>query len=320
MKFFRLLFLLFLIAGLSVTAYATQLLIPGGQVIGLELQDNTVTVIAFDETLGCAAKAAGLREGDRILMIDKTHITCAADVRKALAVSDGQVEVQILRGEKTKKLSFAPAATGDGPKLGVYLRQGTTGIGTVTYYHPQGQDFAALGHGVNSQKGELLKITAGSVYQAQVAAVKKGSIGDPGQLIGQLTDPEAYGTIGKNTEQGIFGKLEAKAPAEPLPIATQAEIHPGKATIRSTVEGSELREYSVEILKVYTGSHDRSRNMLLKVTDPALLSVTGGIVQGMSGSPIIQDGKLIGAVTHVLVNDPTTGYGIFIENMLDAAA
>ena len=319
MKFFRLLFLLFLIISLSATAYAAQLLIPGGQVIGLELQDNTVTVIAFDEVLGCAAKAAGLREGDRILQIDATHITCASDVRKALAASDGQVELQILRGEKTKKLTFAPAATEEGPKLGVYLRQGTTGIGTVTYYYPKSEEFAALGHGVCSQKGELLKMTVGSVYPARVAAVKKGSIGDPGQLIGQLCAPESSGTIGKNTEQGIFGKLQTLPVGEPLPVATQSEIHTGKATIRSTVEGSELREYSVEILKVYTGGHDRSRNMLLKVTDPELLSITGGIVQGMSGSPIIQDGKLIGAVTHVLVNDPTTGYGIFIENMLDAA-
>jgi len=320
MKLLRVLFSLILIILLSVTAYATELLIPGGQVVGLELMDDTVTVVAFDGDLGDAAKAAGLREGDRILKIDETHITCARDVRTALSHSNGQIDILVMRGGKTKELTFSPAATGDGPKLGVYLRQGTTGIGTVTYYLPDSGEFAALGHGVNTQNGDLLQMTDGSVYPAQVAAVKKGAIGAPGQLIGQITDPTASGSIRQNTDQGIFGKLEKQPFAEPLPVAASSEIHPGKATIRSTVEGCALREYSVEILKVYPNSRDRNRNMLLKVTDPALLSATGGIVQGMSGSPIIQDGKLVGAVTHVLVNDPTTGYGIFIENMLDAAA
>ena len=204
--------------------------------------------------------------------------------------------------------------------MGVYLRQGTTGIGTVTYYRPESGEFGALGHGVNTQNGNLLQMTQGSVYGARVAAVKKGTAGTPGQLIGQLTDSEPLGTIAKNTEQGIFGQVSSGVFTEPLPVASESEIHTGPATIRSTVEGNTLREYSVEILKVYSGSRDKGRNLLLKVTDPDLLATTGGIVQGMSGSPIIQDGKLIGAVTHVLVNDPTTGYGIFIENMLDAAA
>ena len=320
MKLIRVLFSLFLIITLSVTAYAAELLIPGGQVIGLELQDNTVTVVAFDEALGSAAKAAGLREGDRILRIDETHITCARDIQNALSQCGDTVEISVLRNGKTKTLSLSPVATDQGLRLGVYLRQGTTGVGTVTYYKTDSRDFAALGHGVNSQNGNLLKITAGSVYPAHVAAVKKGAIGAPGQLIGQLTASTPAGSIRKNTPQGIFGQMEPTPKTEPLPVAESSEIRTGKATIRSTVEGTALREYSVEILKVYPNARDKDRNMLLRVTDPDLLAATGGIVQGMSGSPIIQDGKLIGAVTHVLVNDPTTGYGIFIENMLDAAA
>ena len=320
MKKIRLLVTLILIWSLSATAHAAQLLIPGGQVIGMELQDSTVTIAAFDEALGAAAREAGLKEGDRILRIDETTVSCAQDVRNALAHSDGKVEISVKRGAKTKALTLFPTATSQGPKLGVYLRQGTTGIGTVTYYETRDGGFGALGHGVNNREGQLLTMTAGNIYSARVQSVKKGRIGSPGQLMGGLTGEKPLGTVEKNTTQGVFGVIEASSSTEPLPVATASQIHTGSATIRSTVEGDTLREYSVEILKIYPNAPDHSRNLLLKVTDPALLEATGGIVQGMSGSPIIQNGKLVGAVTHVLVNDPTTGYGIFIENMLDAAA
>lgn len=316
----RVSFMLLIIWLFSGSVSAASTLIPGGQVIGMELQDNTVTVAAFDDTLGSAAQSAGLRQGDRILRIDKTQIRCADDVRKALLCSDGSIEVSILRGGKTKQLSMAPAVTEDGPRLGVYLKQGTTGVGTVTYYDPDSQEFAALGHGVNTQNGNLLQLSKGSVYKAQVLSVKKGAVGTPGQLVGSLCETEPMGCIAKNTAQGVFGTIQNAARSEPLPVADTEDVQTGPATIRSTVDGSTLREYSVEILKIYPNSSERSRNMLLKVTDPDLLAATGGIVQGMSGSPILQDGRIVGAVTHVLVNDPTTGYGIFIENMLDAAS
>ena len=320
MKKFRLLFTLLLIASLSITAGATELLIPGGQLVGLELRDNTVTIAEFETPLGDAAKAAGLRTGDRILQVGKTPVTCAQDIRDALSQSDGKVDVRILRGNKAKTISLCPAATEKGPRLGIYLKQGTTGVGTVTYYQPDSKAFAALGHGVNTSAGNLLQMTVGNAYDARVLSVKRGTIGKPGQLMGAVTDSTPLGTVEKNTVQGVFGVLEKTASAEPLPVAAPEAVRTGPATIRSTVDENGVREYSVEILKIYPNPPDRCRNMLLKVTDPTLLAATGGIVQGMSGSPIIQDGKLVGAVTHVLVNDPTTGYGIFIENMLDAAA
>ena len=309
-----------LIWSLSLSVSAAELLIPGGQVIGLQLQDNTVTIAAIDEDLGAAAREAGLKEGDRILRIDNTQITSVEDIRSALTRSDGQIDVCVLRGKKTKQLSVCPNATEDGPRLGVYLKQGTTGVGTVTYYDPENGRFAALGHGVNTPSGNLLQMTAGTVYPAEVISVKKGSVGTPGQLMGALSGTDPIGNLEKNTEQGVFGTCQTAATTEPLPVAKPSEVHTGLATIRSTVDGNTLREYSVEILKIYPNAKERSRNLLLKVKDPELLQTTGGIVQGMSGSPIIQNGKLVGAVTHVLVNDPTTGYGIFIENMLDAAA
>lgn len=315
----RISFILFIIWLFSGSVSAASTLIPGGQVIGMELQDNTVTVADFDENLGKAAQSAGLRQGDRILSINNTQIRCADDVRKALHCSDGSIHMSVLRKGKTKQLTLAPALTDDGPRLGVYLKQGTTGVGTVTYYQPDSKDFAALGHGVNCQGGTLLDLKKGSVYKAQILSVKKGAVGTPGQLMGSLLESNPVGSIAKNTDQGVFGTVTAPVFSEPLPVAENRDIHTGPATIRSTVEGNTLREYSVEILKIYPNASQRNRNMLIKVTDPDLLAATGGIVQGMSGSPLVQDGKLIGAVTHVLVNDPTMGYGIFIENMLEAA-
>ena len=316
----RLAIIFLIIWTLAVPANAATTLIPGGQLLGLELRDNTVTVADFHETLGNAAKSAGLAKGDRILRIDNVEIHSAADVQQALQSTDDTVKLTVLRGSKTKTMTLRPPLTDDGPRLGIYLKQGVTGIGTVTYYDPHTGDYAALGHGVNLQTGALLELVIGNAYPARVISVKKGKIGTPGQLLGTLSDAQPVGSIISNTPQGIFGSSAVGFKGDALPVGTPKDVKAGPATIRSTVSEDGIREYSVEILKIYPNAPDRCRNMLLKITDPQLLQATGGIVQGMSGSPIIQDGKLVGAVTHVLVNDPTMGYGIFIENMLDAAA
>ena len=313
-------FLLLLVLTLPQQVDAARLLIPGGQVIGMSLEDESVSVAGFDEDLGAAAKSAGLQVGDQILKIGKTQIRCPEDVRSALKVTDGTVILTVRRGQRERQVEFCPAATKNGPKLGVFLKKGVTGIGTVTWYDPQSDAFGALGHGVNTPAGKLLKLEKGSVYDVQVLSVKKGKIGDPGQLMAAVTSGKQLGGISQNASQGVFGKMEKRSHLEPMPTAKVSQIREGEAKILSTVQGVAPREYSVEILKIYPNADHTGRNMLLKVTDPVLLETTGGIVQGMSGSPIIQDGKLVGAVTHVLVNDPTTGYGIFIENMLDAAA
>lgn len=310
------------IFGLSILpqqALAAELLIPGGSVIGLELRDDSVTVAAFDDSLGTNAKNAGLRIGDEILKIDGRVIDCTEDVRSALKSCDGDVELIVSRSGKQHKLVLTPESTGEGPRLGVYLRCGVTGIGTVTYYDPETHEFGTLGHGVSDGKGGLTAMTQGTAYTGQIQSVVKGQIGTPGQLKGSADAADAVGTLEKNTPQGVFGTSKEGWLGEPLPVAAYGEITTGSATIRSTIAGDRVQEYSVEILKIYPETRADSRNFLIKVTDPALLETTGGIVQGMSGSPLLQDGKLIGAVTHVLVNDPTTGYGIFIENMLEAA-
>ena len=299
---------------------AAETLIPVGQVIGLELLEDRVIVAAFDDSLGSEAEAAGLQVGDEILSMDGIRVDSAADVREALDHSRGIVSICIQRDGREQTLRVNPVITADGPRLGVYLRQGVTGIGTVTWYDPETGRFGALGHGVNSSDGSLVDMTGGNAYEAGVRSVKRGLVGQPGQLVGTVKDPEPIGTLEKNTARGIFGTSRDGWTGTAYPVAGAEEIRTGPAVIRSTVGDEMPREYSVEILKIYPDQREAGRNMLIRVTDPELIAATGGIVQGMSGSPIIQDGKLVGAVTHVLVNDPTRGYGIFIENMLDAAS
>ena len=307
-----------LLSLIPVTARA-QTLVAVGEVVGLELRNGTVTVAALDEG-GSAAGEAGILPGDVILSIDGRAVSTGQDVKNALSRSNGTVSVRFLRKGREQALTLQPEITAEGPKLGVFLRQGVTGIGTVTYYDPETGAFATLGHGVNGSGGSLLKMTDGRAYPARVVSVKKGRSGAPGQLMGTVDSPESNGELTSNTARGVFGKSSTGWQGKTLETASAEEVRTGTATILSTVSGDSVQEYSVEILKLYPKARTSGRNMLIRVTDPALLDATGGIVQGMSGSPIIQDGKLVGAVTHVLVNDPTTGYGIFIENMLDAAA
>ena len=316
-RFSRFAFAILSVYFCAVTVFAREL-VPVGQVIGLELSAGTVTVAAFDDALP-VGKECGLQVGDQILSIDDTAIRCAEDVRKALRHSDGAVELVVSRDGSTLKIHMEPEITASGPKLGIYLRQGITGIGTVTYYDPQTGQFGTLGHGVNDGKGKLLPMAEGTAYPASIVSVQKGQSGTPGQLKGALKSNQKLGTLTGNTARGVFGTAPDAWSGQPIPVAAAEEIRTGAATIRSTVSDGVTRDYSVEILKIYPKSREDGRNLLLRITDPALLATTGGIIQGMSGSPIIQDGKLVGAVTHVLVNDPTRGYGIFIENMLEAA-
>ena len=309
-----------ILAVLPVGADASRLLVPVGRVIGLQLQNDTLTVAAYDDIYGEAARSAGLKIGDVILSVNESTVSCAEEIRAALGQAEEPVQLTVRRGSKQHRLTLTPRQTENGPRMGVYLRQGISGIGTVTFYDPESGLFGTLGHGVSDAAGGLLEMTRGSAYEAGVVSVKKGRSGDPGQLKGSAENPEAFGSLLKNTPQGVFGTTAYGWPGETMPTAEYAEICAGPALIRCQTTADAPREYSVEILKIYPETRTDGRNFLLKITDPELLNTTGGIVQGMSGSPIIQDGKLVGAVTHVLVNDPTRGYGIFIENMLEAAS
>ena len=316
-RFFRSLTAAVLILCYSVPVRAAKLLVPVGEVVGLSLSEGTVTVAAFHEVYGAAARSAGLQIGDEIVSLDGCTVDEAADLHEALKRSGGTVTVELRRAGKLHQVRLSPAATADGPRLGVYVREGITGIGTVTWYDPDRGTFGCLGHGISSNQGRLAPMEGGWVYEAAVESVKIGRAGEPGQLRGAVESASPIGKLRSNTAFGVFGS-GVQWTGEALPAAKPEEVREGRAQILSNVRGDEIRLFDVEILKCRPDP--QGRDLVLQVTDPALLEATGGIVAGMSGSPIIQDGKLVGAVTHVLVNDPTRGYGIFIENMLDAAA
>ena len=317
---FRSILVVFLVIFLSTSAAAAELLVPVGQAVGLELESDGLSVAGFDEALGTGAQSAGLRVGDLIVKADGNPVNRAKDLQNAVSHCKTGLILTVLRDGQEVNLTVQPARADGSQRLGIYVREGIAGIGTVTYYQPESGAFGALGHGISDSQGNLLPLRSGRVLGAEVVSVKKGRVGEPGQLQGAFQADNPMGELLRNTGFGIFGSAEDGWPGTPLPAAESSEIHTGPAVILSNIQGTQVQEYAVEIQKLYPGDHAQGRNLLIHVTDPALLEATGGIVQGMSGSPILQDGKLIGAVTHVLVNDPTTGYGIFIENMLDAAA
>lgn len=296
----------------SPAAAQSKMLIPGGCTIGVKLYPPGLVVTGFES--GSPAKAAGLKKGDVITEVDGEAIRTTGALKACLEKEP--VVLTVLRDGKVAEFCVTPKEC----RLGAYVRDSVAGIGTVTYYDPDTGTFGALGHGVNDPQSELLlPVEAGAVVSSSVSEVKKGKSGSPGELKGEFAVQDVVGQILENTQYGLFGTMTKPLSGTPLPVARASEIEVGPATILSNVSGRDIQNFAVEIIKLYPDARESGRNMLLQITDEGLLKSTGGIVQGMSGSPIIQDGKLIGAVTHVLVNDPTTGYGIFIENMLDAA-
>ena len=307
---------LVLLAGTALAALPDRL-IPGGQAIGLQLQTDGVSIVELAQDNPCA-REAGLRRGDVIRAIDGERVSTVRQVTAAVSASGGQaLTIRYERGGKAAETAVQPQRTADGWRLGVFVRDSITGIGTVTYYDPENGTFGALGHGV-CDSSALLPLRSGLALPAAVTSVTRGEIGTPGALHGAVTGRSPCGTIRSNTERGIFGTMAPPQDISPLPTAAAAQVHTGSATILSNVSGTETREYAVQIVSVEP-NEPQGRNLRLAVTDSTLLAQTGGIVQGMSGSPVLQDGRLVGAVTHVLVNEPAAGYGILIENMLAAA-
>lgn len=291
---------------------ASEQLIPGGCTVGVKLYTQGLVVTGFEAQ--SAAKAAGMKKGDMIIAVDGAEVHTAAALRDSLG--EEPVVLTVLRNGKEARFCVDPKEK----QIGAYVRDSVAGIGTVTYYDPDTGAFGALGHGVNdAETDHLVPVEAGVVVRSSVEDVRKGQGGNPGELRGKFDVETVLGTVDRNSASGLFGHLSSPLAGKPMTVAESDDVEPGPATILSNVDGTNVRSYDVEILKIYPHAAATGRNLLLQVTDQTLLNTTGGIVQGMSGSPIIQDGKLVGAVTHVLVNDPTRGYGIFIENMLDAA-
>lgn len=310
---------------LSLGAYAEgRMLIPGGQLVGVTVKtDGLVYVGASD--LGSSpspARLSGLKNGD---VITKINGVAVSGVQSLTDNVQGGKEntLEVMRGGETLSLRLTPKIDPrDGKvKIGAWVRESVAGLGTLTYIDPQTGEFAALGHSISDPDANIVvPISGGQLLDAKITGVIKGEKGAPGELSGAfLNDGAVLGEIRENAESGIKGtftkaNLNDYVYSAPMEIAKKGEVKTGRAEILSTVSDTGTDVYAIDIIAV--DETENERNLLIKVTDQALLNKTGGIVQGMSGSPIIQNGKLVGAVTHVLVNDPTRGYGILIENML----
>ena len=300
-----------------------RVLIPGGQAVGVALKTQGVLVVSRASRQEIKTP---LRVGDVILAVEGESVKSAQELSaKVSALTSESAELSILRGGKEMTVQAAvPASETDGKRrLGVWVRDSTAGVGTLSYIDPTTQAYGALGHAiVDGDTGDMLSVLDGAIMQARVVGVTRGESGRAGELKGSfLKENQQIGTLRHNCAYGIYGTME-KQPEDllypqGLPVGTRAQAHAGKATIISTVDEEGPREYSVEILRCFEQDKPSQKGMILRVTDERLLEKTGGIVQGMSGSPIIQDGRIIGAVTHVYLSDSTQGYGMYIEWMLE---
>lgn len=312
---------------------SSDLVYAGGQSIGVKLDVEDVLVVGLEELEAEDGRMvnpgldAGLQIGDTVVSIDGVAVHNADDVHDIIEDTDRDtVNLKIGRKSELLNIKIKPVKTKDEGvyRLGLWVREKTAGIGTLTFYCPANGSFAALGHGITDpESGSVYKVADGQLMDARILSLKEGRRGDPGELRGIFYEAdEPLGRLEKNNKKGIFGiaysRLSNSTADELIEIADPEEVREGSATILTTINGNDVQKFNIKIEKINM-TDDDNKNMVIRVTDDELLKSCGGIVQGMSGSPIIQNGKLIGAVTHVLVNDPEKGYAIFARTMLDEA-
>ena len=301
--------------------------VPGGKAIGVVLKTEGVQIVGFEkietETGGvCPAISAGLREGDMIVAMDGKPIDGSDAFLRLCSEADERCSLTFLRDGKPYSVSLNFATDGNGEKrIGAWVRDSTSGIGTLSFYDPASKAFAALGHGVTDvDTQKLIAPATGFVTEATIQRIRKGEGDQAGELIGRFSaDPkDAFGTIERNTQFGVSGTFAALSDpsARVTEIAQSGTAHKGDGYILSMVDG-EVTAYAARVIRVDVQSSPETQGMMIEITDPSLLEKTGGIVQGMSGSPLIQDGRLIGVVTHVFLSQPTRGYCIYAEWMAD---
>lgn len=317
----------------TVNVIPKTFVIPLGNTVGLKLYTSGVLVVGMSEIEGNdnnkyrPYENTGIEEGDMIISIDDNTITCTADLLETVSKSNGkQLNIEYVREGETEETSITPVmATDNKYKLGLWVRDAAAGVGTVSFYEPSTKTFAALGHGIlDVDTEQLLDIAKGDFVTTKILSITKGKKGSPGKIQGSIENQTTIGEVYKNTEFGVYGKLNnihslnidaSKA----MEVAIRDEIETGAAKIICTLEDNKTKEYDIEIQKIYKNNNENNKSMLVKVTDKELIEKTGGIIQGMSGSPIIQNNKVIGALTHVLVNDPEMGYGVFADLMIKQA-
>lgn len=325
----------FPIKKVNVSVLEDMKVIPGGQSIGVQLHTLGVLVVGHHLINGKSGETspgedADIKVGDVILEINGEPIKNMNDIKEYVEKAGQEKEkldLKIKRGKETIKTKLDPILDkkDEQYKIGLYIRDSAAGIGTMTFYEPKSKKYGALGHVISDMDTKKpIEIHNGTIVRSSVTSIEKGNNGIPGEKQAKFSiEKDRIGTITKNTPFGIFGKLDSSIFNEkydkPMPIALSHEVKEGPAKILTVVEGEEVEEFDVEIVSTVPQKFPATKGMVIKITDSKLLKNTGGIVQGMSGSPIIQNGKVIGAVTHVFVNDPTSGYGVHIEWMLQDA-
>ena len=299
----------------------------GGACIGVSLSSSGALITdisSFENTEGenvSPGKSSGIKKGDIITEFNGEKVESASDLDRLMKnLETRTATLKICRDDGFFYATLVPEKelSSGNFKLGLWIKDEACGIGTLTYFDPSNNSFAALGHGIiDPDINDIFNVRGGNISGASVVSVDKGEKGEPGELNG-LFQEGAVGSILRNNQKGLFGKINEDSflSERPVfPIGSKEQVHTGPAFIYANISGTKIEKFQVEILKILNKNNKGTKNMIIKITDPALIEKTGGIVQGMSGSPIVQDGKLVGAVTHVFVNDPTRGYGIFIENM-----
>ena len=296
-------------------------LIAAGIPFGVKFHTDGIVVVGIPGGSGPLAEA-GLKKGDVILSVDGKKVSSVSEFASLVKESEGrEMKLEYQSGTLRRLAEVAPCVDENGEyKLGVWIKDSAAGIGTITFIHTKNMRFGGLGHGIcDAESGALVPFAHGTAESVTLLGVVKGGAGAPGELRGSFTGAK-MGKLLKNAETGIYGiltEIPLELREECYPVGHMDEVEEGKAYIFTTVDGEGRGKYEIEISRI--DKTVENRNFIVRIVDPALLEKTGGIVQGMSGSPIIQNGKIIGAITHVLVSDSTEGYGIFIENMLNAA-
>ena len=310
---------------------AERVLVPGGQSVGVKMDVRGVLVVGLEEIESDDGEKinpgllGGLQIGDTILEINGTEVYSAGEVQSIVNEIKGVVKLKVKRNNEIISVNISPVLSKEEGlyKLGIWVKDKTAGIGTLTYYDPANSTFGALGHGiVDAETNSILPVETGLLLESQVQEVKEGKNGEPGEIRGifyHSNDP--LGSLERNSQFGVFGvsynPIENPIYEKPLAVGTKEQVEKGKAYILSTLSNNEIRKFEIEIEKIEKQSSQADKSMVIKVTDEELIEESGGIVQGMSGSPIIQNDRIVGAVTHVFVNDPQRGYGVFIEWMLE---
>lgn len=318
------------IANITVNVIPKTTVIPLGNAIGLKLYTEGILVVGMSEIEGIKPyESTGIEEGDRIISINNKKIANTEELVQTVNSSQGkEIQIKYIKEKSEKEIitNIMPVKTKDNEyKLGLWVRDAAAGVGTATFYEPSTGNFALLGHGITDiDTGNLVTIANGELVTTNIVSITKGEKGNPGEIRGSIEQSKKLGNIYKNTSFGVFGKTTNKSNLQitekEMEVLARNEIKIGKAKIICELEQGNKKYYEIEIQKIYSSNNKDNKSMLIKVTDKELLEKTGGIIQGMSGSPIIQNGKFVGAVTHVLVNDPTTGYAVFADMMLKAAS